>query len=261
MGHDLDEQKDDRGTVCVKYLLFLFNFFFWIGGAAVIAMGLWTLLEKTSYIAFLANSTLSVSAYILLFAGGVVMITGFLGCCALIREHKTSLSVYLAILISVYTAELAAGVLSYMYYETISEELKESLNETIVHNYGLPGKEDMTYAIDHLQQDFRCCGSTSYEDWSYSFYISTTVYSGHRKVPDSCCKTMTLSCGERDHPSNIYKVEGGCMTILEKFIQEHLLLIGAVSIGIACFQLAGVMLSACFLHILYKEEKEAYNAI
>ncbi|XP_073423911.1 tetraspanin-11-like [Dendrobates tinctorius] len=261
MGHALDEEKDDRGTVCVKYLLFLFNFFFWIGGAAVIAMGLWTLLEKSNYIAFLANSTLSVSAYILLFAGGVVMITGFLGCCALIREHKTCLSIYLAILISVYTAELAAGVLSYMYHETISEELKESLNETIVHHYGLPGMEDLTYAINHLQQDFRCCGSESYEDWSYSFYISTAVYSGHRKVPDSCCKTVTIACGERDHPSNIYKVEGGCITVLQEFIQEHLLIIGAVSVGIACFQLAGVTLSACFLHILYKEEKEAYNAI
>lgn len=261
MGHDLDEEKDDRGTVCVKYLLFLFNFFFWIGGAAVIAMGLWTLMEKSNYIAFLANSTLSVSAYILLFAGGVVMVTGFLGCCALIREQKNCLLVYLAILISVYTAELAAGVLSYMYYETISEELRESLNETIVHVYGQPGMKDITYAIDHLQQDFRCCGSTSYEDWSYSLYINTAVYSGRRKVPDSCCKTMVLTCGERDHPSNIYKVEGGCMTILEEFIQEHLLLIGAVSIGIACFQLAGVMLSACFLHVLYKEEKEAYNAM
>ncbi|XP_056373248.1 tetraspanin-11-like isoform X2 [Hyla sarda] len=236
MGHALDEEKDDRGTVCVKYLLFLFNFFFWVGGAAVIAMGVWTLMEKSSYITFLANSTLSVSAYILLFAGGVVMITGFLGCCSLIREHKTCLLI-------------------------ISEELKESLNETIVHTYGQPGMKDITYAVDNLQQDFRCCGSTSYEDWSYSLYINTALSGGYRKVPDSCCKTMIPTCGERDHPSNIYKVEGGCITKLEEFIQEHLLLIGAVSIGIACFQLAGVMLSACFLYILYKEEKEAYNAI
>ncbi|XP_075061509.1 tetraspanin-11-like [Mixophyes fleayi] len=216
-------------------------------------------MEKSSYIAFLANSTLLVSAYILLFAGGVVMVTGFLGCCAMIREHKTCLLLYLSVLISVYAAELAAGVLAYIYYDTISEELKESLNETIINNYAQPGMEDMTYAIDHLQQDFRCCGSQSYEDWRYSVYINT---SSGRKVPDSCCKTRTLDCGKRDHPSNIYKVEGGCITTLEKFLQEHLLLIGAVSIGIACFQLTGVTLSACFLIVLYKEEKEAsYNTM
>lgn len=31
----------------------------------------------------------------------------------------------------------------------------------------------------------------------------------NRVVPDSCCKTVTHQCGQRDHPSNIYKVEVG----------------------------------------------------
>lgn len=39
-----------------------------------------------------------------------------------------------------------------------------------------------------------------------SVYISSKVAEG-RVVPDSCCKTITLQCGKRDHPSNIYKVE------------------------------------------------------
>ncbi|KAM4748771.1 tetraspanin-11-like [Rhinophrynus dorsalis] len=206
-----------------------------MGGAAVFAMGLWTLMEKSSYISFLATSTLSVSAYILLFAGGVVTITGFIGCCAMFREHKGCLSVYLSLLISVYVAELAAGVLAYLYHETISEELKHSLNQTMVQTYSDPGKKYITYAIDQMQQDFKCCGSTSYEDWKYSEYINS-AQSNDRLVPDSCCKTMTLHCGRRDHPSNIFKVEGGCILKLDEFLQDHLLLIGAVSIGIACFQ-------------------------
>lgn len=28
-------------------------------------------------------------------------------------------------------------------------------------------------------------------------------------VPDSCCKTVVAHCGQRDHASNIYKVEVG----------------------------------------------------
>lgn len=89
-------------------------------------------------------------------------------------------------------------------------------------------------------------------------------------VPDSCCKTVVPGCGRRDHASNIYKVEvgrwgllsglgcwvapsprrledsppsaapppvqGGCITKLETFIQEHLRIIGAVGLGIACVQ-------------------------
>ncbi|KAM8973723.1 tetraspanin-11-like [Pelodytes ibericus] len=261
MVHACDEEKDDRGSVFLKYLLFLYNFMFWMGGTAVIGMGTWTLVEKSSYITFLATSTLSVSAYILLFAGGVVMVTGFLGCCAMMREHKCCLSVYLLIIISVYVAELAAGILAYLYYETISEELKENLNQTIIDSYAAPGKEYITDVIDHLQEDFRCCGSDSYADWKYSTYINSEQ-SGDRVVPDSCCKTISPHCGKRDHPSNIFRVERGCITKLEEFLQEHLLLIGAVSVGIACFQLIGVFLSACFLYVLYKEEKEdSYNNI
>lgn len=59
-------------------------------------------------------------------------------------------------------------------------------------------------------------------------------------VPDSCCKTVVAHCGQRDHASNIYKVEGGCITKLETFIQEHLRVIGAVGIGIACVQVRAV---------------------
>ncbi|KAM4677368.1 tetraspanin-11-like isoform 2-T2 [Discoglossus pictus] len=227
--HD-EEEKDDRGSVFLKYLLFMFNFLFWVGGAVVIAMGLWTLLEKSDYISLLATSSLALSTYMLLTAGSLVMITGFLGCCAMIREQRICLTV-------------------------ISDELKQDLNQTMRENYAEPGRKDITLAIDHLQQDFKCCGSSGYEDWRYTLYINSER-SENRVVPDSCCKTITLNCGRDDHPSNIFKVEGGCITKLEEFLQEHLLLIGAVSVGIACFQLVGVTLSACFLYVLYKEEGE-----
>ncbi|XP_053575633.1 tetraspanin-11-like [Bombina bombina] len=235
MVHLYEDEKDDRGTVFLKYLLFMFNFLFWVGGTAVIAMGLWTLMEKSDYISLLATSTFSLSAYILLFAGSLVMITGFLGCFAMIREQKSCLTVYLSILILIYLMELAAGILSYVYYDMISNELRHNLNQTIIEDYAQPGKMDITLAIDNLQQDFRCCGSNSYHDWLYSLFINSEK-SEKRLVPDSCCKTITLNCGARDHPSNIFKVEGGCITKLEEFLQEHLLLIGAVSVGIACFQ-------------------------
>lgn len=58
---------------------------------------------------------------------------------------------------------------------------------------------------------FKCCGSNNYTDWADSVWIRSSEASG-RKVPDSCCKTITDLCGRRDHPSNIYKevkIKGG----------------------------------------------------
>lgn len=51
---------------------------------------------------------------------------------------------------------------------------------------------------------FKCCGSNNYTDWADSLWIKSPESNG-RKVPDSCCKTITDLCGRRDHPSNIYK--------------------------------------------------------
>uniref|UniRef100_A0A8C7YW65 Tetraspanin n=1 Tax=Oryzias sinensis TaxID=183150 RepID=A0A8C7YW65_9TELE len=250
--------KDEQGdwqTVCLKYLLFIFNFLFWMGGAAVLGVGVWTLVEKSDYLSLLASSTFAVSAYILILAGSLVVVTGFLGCCAVIRERRRCLSVYFFFLLVIFLIELVAGVLAYVYYQRLSEELKQHLNQTMSENYAQPGKEAITAAVDRLQQDFKCCGSNNSQDWAHSVYISS-IAAEQRVVPDSCCKTITSACGRRDHPSNIYKVEGGCITKLEQFLADHLLVIGAVGIGVACLQLVGAFLTACFIYLLYKEEEE-----
>uniref|UniRef100_A0A8C3XK19 Tetraspanin 11 n=1 Tax=Chelydra serpentina TaxID=8475 RepID=A0A8C3XK19_CHESE len=209
MSHFNKAEEDDWMTVYLKYLLFVFNFFFWVGGAAVMAVGIWTLVQKSDYLDILASSTFAVSAYILIFAGGLVMITGFLGFSAIIREQRSCLSAYFSMLLLIFLIELVAGVLAYVYYQRLSEELKQHLTQTLTENYALPGKTHITHSVDRLQQDFKCCGSNSSADWQHSIYILSGESSG-RVVPDSCCKTVTFKCGKRDHPSNIYKVEVKC---------------------------------------------------
>ncbi|KAM6895361.1 tetraspanin-11 [Xenentodon cancila] len=242
--------KDDQGdwlTVCLKYLLFVFNFLFWVGGAAVLGVGVWTLVEKGDYLSLLSSSTFAVATYILIVAGSLVVVTGFLGCCAVIREQRSCLSTYFIFLLFIFLIELVAGVLAYVYYQQLNDELKQHLNQTMTGNYAQPQKEAITSAVDRLQQEFKCCGSNNYQDWTLSMYISSEQAES-RLVPDSCCKTITPHCGRRDHPSNIYKVEGGCITKLVKFLAEHLLIIGAVGIGVACLQICGIVLTCC----LYK---------
>ncbi|XP_072510106.1 tetraspanin-11 isoform X2 [Notamacropus eugenii] len=151
---------------------------------------------------------------------------------------------YFCLLLVIFLIELVAGVLAHLYYQKLSDELKQHLNQTLTENYGQPKAKEITYSVDQLQQDFRCCGSNSSADWEYSTYIQSPDAEG-RKVPDSCCKTVVVLCGQRAHPSNIYKVEGGCITKLEHFLANHLLLMGAVGIGIACLQICGMVLTCC----------------
>ncbi|XP_024604778.1 CD151 antigen-like [Neophocaena asiaeorientalis asiaeorientalis] len=81
-------EKTTCGTVCLKYLLFTFNCCFWLAGLAVMAVGIWTLALKSDYISLLASGTYLATAYILVVAGAVVMVTGVLGCCATFKERR-----------------------------------------------------------------------------------------------------------------------------------------------------------------------------
>ncbi|XP_069037708.1 CD151 antigen [Lepisosteus oculatus] len=247
-----DEKKETCGTICLKYLLFTFNFLFWLAGGAVMAVGVWTLVEKSDYISLLSSSIYAASAYILVIAGAIVMVTGILGCCATFKEQRRLLRVYFVLLLCIFLLEILAGVLAYIYYQQLNEELKQNLKETMVQRYQQPGEDRVTGAVDKLQQEFKCCGSNRSSDWQDSRWIRSSDSEG-RVVPDSCCKTVTPLCGKRNHPSNIYLVEGGCISKLEKFILDHLRIIGAVGIGIACVQVVGMVFTCCLYRSLKAE--------
>ncbi|XP_034542387.1 CD151 antigen [Notolabrus celidotus] len=244
------EKTHSCGTICLKYLLFLFNILFWLAGGAVLAVGVWTLVEKSDYISLLNSSFYSASAYILIAAGIIVIVTGVIGCCATLKEMKSLLIVYLILLLCIFLLEIIAGVLAYIKYQELDEDLRQNLQVTMQQKYQLPGEESVTQAVDKLQQEFKCCGSHNSSDWMGSVWIQAA--DNERLVPDSCCKTPSDLCGRRDHPSNIYKVEGGCIMKLEEFILSQLYILGAVSIGIAFLQLVGMMFTCC----LYRNLKE-----
>ncbi|XP_042268217.1 CD151 antigen isoform X1 [Thunnus maccoyii] len=251
------EKTQTCGTICLKYLLFIFNVLFWLAGGAVLAVGVWTLVEKSEYISLLNSSFYSASAYILIAAGLVVIVTGIIGCCATLNEMKSLLIVYLILLLCIFLLEIIAGVLAYINHQQcfpfcyqLDEELRQNLKVTMQDKYQQPGEESVTHAVDKLHQEFKCCGSNSSSDWRDSVWIQAAE--NRRLVPDSCCKTPSDLCGVRDHPSNIYKVEGGCIMKLEDFILSQLYILGAVGIGIAFLQLVGMMFTCC----LYRNLKE-----
>ncbi|XP_008335528.1 CD151 antigen-like [Cynoglossus semilaevis] len=246
------EEKNTCGTICLKYLLFTFNFLFWLAGGVVMGVGVWTLVEKSDYISLLPSMTYAASAYILVLAGAIVMVTGVLGCCATFKEQRKLLRVYFVLLLCIFLLEVLAGVLAYIYYQQLNEELKQNLRETMINKYQKENYQHITRAVDKLQQEFKCCGSNSSSDWASSVWIRSSASNG-RKVPDSCCKSVTEMCGLRDHPSNIYKVEGGCITKLERFILDHLKIIGAVGVGIACVQVIGMVFTCCLYRSLKAE--------
>lgn len=59
----------------------------------MLAVGVWTLVDKSDYISLLSSSLYSASAYILIAAGVIVIVTGIIGCCATLKEMRSLLIV------------------------------------------------------------------------------------------------------------------------------------------------------------------------
>lgn len=241
----------------LKYVLYVFNFIFWLSGAAILAVGIWTLISKHSYVTLLASSTYVATTYILVATGAIIILVGFLGCCGAWRENRYLLMVYAGFLLLIFLLEAVSGVIAYMYEAALHDELSRSLNDTMLQNYHKDA--DMTEAIDDLQQKFKCCGAEHHEDWAYSVWRKTNP-SLENIVPDSCCKSMSYNCAITwEGPSNIYY--DSCITQLEHFLREHLIIIGAVGLGLCLLQIFGIIFACCLARRIkeWEDRQKTYS--
>nr|XP_046166750.1 tetraspanin-33b isoform X5 [Oncorhynchus gorbuscha] len=99
----------------------------------------------------------------------------------------------------------------------------------------------------HLLKTFKCCGWNNYTDWSWNLYFNCTQgnpSSERCAVPYSCCTpvpgevVINTKCGFGVQTQNyleatksIYPV--GCADRAVRWIESHLLLVGALALGLS----------------------------
>lgn len=233
----------------LKYLLCVYNFVFLLSGCVVCGGGVWTILEKGVYLKLLAVSTYSVTAWLLVATGTLAVGTALLGYTATAYENRCLLALFTILLTVVFMFESIIGLLAYVYQEQIDSDLNMYLNKTFVQQYGKD--PDTTIAIDRIQRELSCCGAVSYYDWRGSDWFQLSDEKA--LVPDSCCKTLSPGCGARDHPSNIPYT--GCIHQISAELRSHLVILGAVGLGVALLQVLGVILTSCLFSRLHKLDK------
>ncbi|XP_022795859.1 CD63 antigen-like [Stylophora pistillata] len=207
------------GMVLVKYLLFFFNLIFWISGIVLMGIGAWIKLKYKDLIQ-LSESNAATGAVFLIIIGVIVAIVGFLGCCGAWKENYCMVTTVL-----------------------LEEVTKKALDEGIK-KYFKGGEEKK--AIDNVQEKFECCGVDGYED-----YLNQNT----TELPESCCRTpkcnTTVEAMRSLNNTEIYTQ--GCLKGFEKFLREHLLIVGGVGIGIAFVQLIGIVFACCLMRSIKQE--------
>ena len=215
-----DERHFFCDIVCTKSFLIIFNFLYIISGILLILFGLWTMNNKQEFIGLSTSVLYQASTYLLIFAGGLVIVTGILGITSAWIESKKLIVCFLVLLCIVFAGELASSALSFAYRAQLGERLRNDFSLFIFNEYAEANFEAKTRLFDDMQIHLKCCGASNFLDWRNSKYVKAQNISASAEVAvvrggsssssryfnlvaESCCKTPSYLCGKRIHPSNI----------------------------------------------------------
>ncbi|KAM4737431.1 tetraspanin-2-like [Anableps anableps] len=196
--------KVEGGMKCVKYLLFVFNFIFWLMGSFVLAVGLWLRFDPETVSLLSGNKapdTFFLGVYILIGAGSLIMLVGFFGCCGAVRESQCLLGSFFTCLLIIFGAEVAAGVFGFLNKDKIIEDVQNFYTKT------------------------------------YSDDNNSTMILSYQKVLN-CCGTKSSPCDAEPESEN-----KDCETGIKEFFDSKLFIIGYVGIGIAGVMIIGMIFS------------------
>ncbi|XP_071099933.1 CD9 antigen-like isoform X2 [Haliotis cracherodii] len=203
---------------CIKYLMFAFNFLFWLLGMAILAIGIWVRVDPnfSQYMDQTVSSNPTyVAAYLFIAVGCVVVVIGFFGCCGAIRESQCLLGLFFISLFIIFCVLLGAGIYCVVQKDSIKDLVGDFLQKS-VDDYR--ERQQAKEAMDNIQKNLECCGAkTGSEDYP----IATGV-------PETC------------KPVN-YKRP--CAEKLFKTLSSHLIIVAGVAIGIALIMILGMIFS------------------
>ncbi|KAK6622281.1 hypothetical protein RUM43_012616 [Polyplax serrata] len=246
---------------CVKYMIFLLNFIFWLLGGLLIGVGFYAFVDKWQATGLVKVETiydivLNISLVIII-AGGVIFIVSFAGCVGALRENTCLLKFYSLCLLIFFLLEMAIAVIGFVFPHTLNSMLEENLTDKIIHSY----REDLDLQnfIDFAQQKFRCCGLSSegYIDWSKNEYFNCSSKSVEScGVPFSCCINATnifgglvnIMCGYTVQQLSVAEASkkiwtSGCIESVRSWGERNLYTLAGVALGVALSQLFVIYLA------------------
>nr|XP_054598094.1 tetraspanin-4 isoform X2 [Nothobranchius furzeri] len=177
-----------RCLCCVKYLMFVFNLIFWLGGCGLFGVGVWLSFTQAEFSSLPLSFPSLSAANLLLVAGGITMITGFLGCIGALKEQRCLLFTFFVILLLLVLTEVTLVLVIHFFHEKVDAKAQAELKEGMKVYNSEPG---MKKSWDNVQRMFKCCGVTNKTDW-YDVLNGT--------LPSSCCPGGEEKCDEWSEP-------------------------------------------------------------
>ena len=259
--------------VCVnifKFLVFLFNFLFFVVGVFIIGFGGYLAIHFKNYFDFFATSDLALgmdlSPYVLIILGILVTIISFLGCCGACTDNKCMMYSYGALMALVIIAEIGIVTSFFLFKQEAIDATHKAMDEGMK-NYKESGFEGVTDGWDKIQRHLNCCGVVNSTDWNNKPFQSNT-----KNAPDSCCIVEYDGCGQDLlKPSDVDRVifrqsipskthtgikEVGCLTVIDSYIEERKIIVLSIACSIILVQVIAFIGSICLAKKMGDEANE-----
>ncbi|GJQ69544.1 hypothetical protein Trydic_g6643 [Trypoxylus dichotomus] len=249
----------------IKYLVVLVNLIFWIAGFASIILAIWMLVDRTFYVSMAQDiSSYSISAYMLLIVGILLVIVAFLGTCGSLKESQCLLTSFAALLFVILVAEIAATIWAYMYANELEPTVRSYVKSTVQEEYW--HNTDRQHTFDMIQRELKCCGTETPRDWIEDKDVILTVSSQNADnylIPASCCRE-TVAPALCDHARKQivagtidYTVinDTGCVTKVANYIRDNLWVIIGIGLGIIVMQGFGLIFALILTFAIGKNRR------
>uniref|UniRef100_A0A3B3U6U8 Tetraspanin n=1 Tax=Poecilia latipinna TaxID=48699 RepID=A0A3B3U6U8_9TELE len=227
----------------IRYFLFFFSFLFWVFSLLIVGIGVYAKVQKATTV---RDTFLIDPAVILIVVGVVMFFITFCGCIGALRENIRLLKTFSFTLTLVFLIQLVIAVLGFFHSDQTRDALGKFVKKAIVH---YRDDLDLQNLMDYIQKEFKCCGWNNYTDWSWNLYFNCSQENPSSErcaVPYSCCTpvpgelqtVINTMCGFGIQTQQSQEVDGsifsvGCADRAVLWIESHLLLVGALTLGLA----------------------------
>jgi len=232
----------------IKYLVFIFNFLFFIVGCGLLGLGIYLKVGDNNFID-VAEELSTISKYatlgnLMIAVGVIILIVAFFGCCGAIKENRCLLTVFFTFLMLIFILELAAGIFGFINRDEIEKQMNKDFVNAIENEYNVNGTSPdspITKTIDKFQLEFKCCGYNGFKDWEQSDY-----YKAKGTIPKSCCIDQDNNqCPAITNPA--FFNSKGCFDEVVTWFKDNMYKAAACGVAFAILQIIGLVFSMCLI--------------
>jgi len=213
-------------------------------GLTLVGLGVWLELGEQSIQAVINQQQLLYGPYLIIAAGCAVVLIALIGMVGACCDHKINrflLIFYIILVLLVFAAQLAGGILGFVYRSLLTDLVGDGLRGTIdqydFRDNATSSDNLVTLAWDTVQTRFSCCGVVGVEDWLFN---NTAMLPPGQMFPASCCPSSNCTSV---NATNIQ----GCLDALNDVVQDNLLIVASVAIAFLVGEVIVVLMAFCLV--------------